>query len=644
MSEFQKYIDVAGWHLCRIKPGTKSPTGKAWNRKENALRDADGISAAGLMHAYSGTMALDVDDYDRAAAWLAERGVSLDELFAAPESVQIVSGREGSAKLLYAFPVPLPSAVVRDGRDTILEFRCATADGLSVQDVLPPSVHPDTGRPYAWAYGNEFVAGWECLPPLPDALEAIWRELMAPAPAEGAAPAEIAAPAPSAELAELRDLLRSHDPDSDRATWIRVGAALHYETQGSAEGLALWDEWSRASEKYKGPADLEKDWRSFRLDKEIAATAGFLREGQVATPDEFGPAEEPEFDPWEAANEERRARFEPVHISDVARRPPPEWLVHELLPRSDLAMLYGQPGAGKSYIALDLAFAISTGEKWGGLETQAGPVAWIAAEAAGSLRLRAAAYARQHGMELENADLWIVDSALSLMDTEDATALTQALVSKRPKLIIVDTLAAASGGANENSGEDMNKVLDSCRLLHRETGATVLLVHHSGKDEGRGARGWSGIKAAVQTELLATNNEGRRTLRVTKQRDGVEGDMWPIVLVPIPVTDDLEACTVEVGERILPAHIDQGSLAKLRGVQAIVMRAIADLSIIEGGGVLIEDVYDTAADMLPPPPPEQRDRRKFTVKRNLETLVERNYLTIAADMVFIREPEKMEGK
>jgi hypothetical protein len=65
---------------------------------------------------------------------------------------------------------------------------------------------------------------------------------------------------------------------------------------------------------------------------------------------------------------------------------------------------------------------------------------------------------------------------------------------------------------------------------------------------------------------------------------------------------------------------------------------------LTAAGVLIEDVYDKAAEMLPPPPAEQRDRRRFTVKRNLETLVERNYLTIAADMVFIREPEKMEDK
>ena len=639
MTTFADYIDH-GWALCPLRPGTKKPSGKDWNFRDKALTKADGLRAAGLMHAYSGTMALDVDDYARAAEWLQDRGIDLDALFADPTSVQIVSGKQGSGKLLYACPVPAASVKINEGRHTSLEFRCATANGLSMQDVLPPSVHPETGREYAWRYGDALIGDWSSPPPLPQPLLDVWLAQLAPAPADGIAKEEIEPPAPSAGLVELRELLKNHDPNASRDEWIRVGAAIHHETGGSPEGLALWDEWSQGSDKYKGAADLEKDWRGFRSDRPNAVTAGYLRQGAVATADEFDvvTATDLEDDPWAAVEAERKSKFTPVHVADVAKRPPPEWLIREILPASDLVMLYGQPGAGKSYIALDMAFAIATGEMWGGLETKHGPVAWIAAEAAGSLRIRTQAYARQHGMMLENANLWIVDAGLSLMDAEDADALTAALTEMRPALIVVDTLAAASGGANENSGEDMNKVLDSCRRMHRATGATIMLVHHSGKDEGRGARGWSGLKAAMQTELCAIHKDQVRLLTVTKQRDGPEGDTWPVTLIPVPLGDDMEACVVELGSRIKQAFGVTEETAKLRGTPFIVWRSINELAVVAGGGVLLEDVYLRAVDALPADS-EGKDRRRYNVRRALESLVEKDYIEITQDMVFLKRAE-----
>ena len=639
---FAEYV-AHGWKLCALRPGTKRPFGKDWNRKQNALStaDADRARGAGLMHAYSGTMALDIDHFDKADAWLAERGLSLSELMSAPDAVQIASGRAGHGKLLYACSVPMASVKVTEGSVTVLEFRCATAEGLSVQDVLPPSIHPETGRPYRWVYGDELFGDWQNLPELPATLQEAWEALLAPpTPSSPTAPAPSASPAPSAALAELRALLANHDPNADRDQWIRVGAALHYETQGAMEGLALWDEWSRASEKYKGFEDLEKDWRSFRLDKANTITAGFLRQGDVATVDEFDDVTSwiDEDDPWEAVAKERRSKFAPVHVAEVAKRPPPTWLIKELLPEADLVMLYGEPGAGKSFLALDMAFAIATGHEWGEMETAFGAVVWIAAEAAGSIRLRAQAYARQHGMELENANLWVMDHPISLMSEEDAEALGEALVEKAPKLIIIDTLAAASGGANENSGEDMNKVLANCRKLHATTGATVMLVHHSGKDKAKGARGWSGLKAAMQTELCVLYNEGKRLLAVTKQRDAEDGSVWPLTLIPVQLDAETASCFVEVGK-----CIRQGAFAKpperLHGVAELVWNTINDLMLVDGGGVMVEELYAAAAGAMPAPPEGKRDNRVGNVKRALSALAAKNYIHMRGDLIFLKKVE-----
>jgi hypothetical protein len=644
MSEFLPYIEH-GWALCPLRPGTKAPAGENWNAPENALtaaRAAGRLLGAGLMHAYSGTMALDIDDYELADLWLEKRGVSLGDLLDAPDAVQIISGREGHGKLLYGCPAPFPSVRITEGegadRRTILEFRCASRNGLSVQDVLPPSIHPETGMPYRWE------GDWQSLPDLPDALLEVWLAEIDPAPLPQPSQPPATPPAASAGLDELRALLRHHDPNDTRDAWIRVGAALHHETAGSPEGLMLWDEWSQGSQKYRGLADLEKDWRGFRADRPDGVTAGYLRQRSAALPEEFEVVTEvvdEDLAIWAEVERAARSRFEPVHVAEVARRPPPEWIIEEVIPESEIVMMCGESGAGKSFMALDMAFAIATGEAWAGLRVKGGPVVWIAAEAAGSLRLRTKAYAHQTGLALENADLWVIDGHVSLMADEDASALGQVLAPKRPRMIIVDTLAAASGGANENSGEDMNIVLDHCRNLHRETGATIMLIHHLGKDVSKGARGWSGLKGAMQTELTVAKTDNGRMLQITKQRDGnSEGDLWNFWLHQVTLDDMTEACVVQTDERIR-AHAVRVNTPKIRlgGAAKVLWGAITDLMVVEGAGVIIEDAYNRAIEKMPPPAQGRRDYRQQNVRRALTSLMELGYVTIKGDLIFLSGDE-----
>lgn len=182
-----EYIEH-GWALCRIPAGQKGPDTKGWNLEANAIRDPAVLNGwtgnVGLLHAWSRTCALDIDKLQQAHAWLEGRGINLDHLLAADDAVQIVSGREGSAKLLYRLPDgvdPLVTVQIKDpdadpkdrAKSTWLELRCATATGQTVQDVLPPSIHPDTGKPYRWG-GN---GDWRALPELPANLLALWRAL-----------------------------------------------------------------------------------------------------------------------------------------------------------------------------------------------------------------------------------------------------------------------------------------------------------------------------------------------------------------------------------------------------------------------------------------------------------------------------------
>lgn len=179
MIEAAEYVRH-GWVLVRIPGRRKGPTTPGWNERQNCVHSADAAERisggnVGLAHAYSGTCAIDIDDYEAAKIGFGSIGIELDALLSADDAVQISSGRENRAKLLYRLPEgvnPLPQAHLFG---TAVDLRCATADGLTVQDVLPPSIHPDTGKPYRWAG----MGDWKSLPELPEPILRIWRKELA---------------------------------------------------------------------------------------------------------------------------------------------------------------------------------------------------------------------------------------------------------------------------------------------------------------------------------------------------------------------------------------------------------------------------------------------------------------------------------
>jgi hypothetical protein len=295
-----------GWKLVAITPGQKGPTGpaaKGWNLRERAISDPANAPQfnAGLCHAWSGTCSIDIDKMDTASEWLAQRDINLESLLSSNTSVRISSGRPGRAKLLYRLPTPLPSLKVapyegpvdpKTGKPKVyhaLEFRCGSAEGLTVQDVLPPSIHPDTGRPYAWEYGDELLGHWSRLPELPAPLLALWKGLLAASASPAAGPQ---APV-GAELDYIAKVVNKRNPDDSYDDWLKVGMAIHHETRGSAAGLALWDAWSRKGAKYGEtkpgtPAQFPADkWRTFKWDENSPVTLASLLSEDVAALEDF---------------------------------------------------------------------------------------------------------------------------------------------------------------------------------------------------------------------------------------------------------------------------------------------------------------------------------------------------------------------
>ena len=203
---------------------------------------------------------------------------------------------------------------------------------------------------------------------------------------------------------------------------------------------------------------------------------------------------------------------------------PPDELVEGVLTAGDGSVLYGDSNSGKTFFVIDMAAAVARGVRWMGRNTEPGLVVYLAAESPASVRGRLQAYQRHHGVRVPN--FAIVQSPIDLFDgdadTEAVIAVVRQLERQRGqkvRLIVGDTLARLSAGANENAGQDMGLVVRRFDRIRSACNAHFLLIHHSGKAAANGARGWSGIRAAVDTEIEVTDSPTGRCAEITKQRD-----------------------------------------------------------------------------------------------------------------------------
>jgi len=202
----------------------------------------------------------------------------------------------------------------------------------------------------------------------------------------------------------------------------------------------------------------------------------------------------------------------------------PDELVEGLMTIGSSVVVYGDSNSGKTFWALSVATAIATGTECYGRKTDAGLVIYLASEAPASIRSRMQAIKKYHGCDLEN--LAMVPVPMNFyngdQDAQDVIELVRAIeqIKGKPvRLIIGDTLARMSAGANENSGEDMGPVMARFDQVATATGAALMIIHHNGKDAAKGARGWSGIRAHIDTEIEVIEKEGIRMVNVTKQRE-----------------------------------------------------------------------------------------------------------------------------
>ncbi len=202
----------------------------------------------------------------------------------------------------------------------------------------------------------------------------------------------------------------------------------------------------------------------------------------------------------------------------------PNELVEGLMTIGSAVVVYGDSNSGKTFWALSVAASVAMGTECYGRRTDPGLVVYLASESPASIRSRIQALKKYHNDDLEN--LVVVQAPVNFYlgdgDATDVIALVKMVEQMKGqpvRLIVGDTLARISAGANENSGEDMGPVMSRFDVVAAATRACIMIIHHNGKDAAKGSRGWSGIRAHIDTEIEVNEKDGVRSVTVTKQRE-----------------------------------------------------------------------------------------------------------------------------
>ena len=213
--------------------------------------------------------------------------------------------------------------------------------------------------------------------------------------------------------------------------------------------------------------------------------------------------------------------------------------VEGIFTTGSMSVVYGPSNCGKTFFIVDMALHVAWGREWRGHEVDRGAIVYLSLEGAQGIRNRLAAFRTHHGLENDNLPFVAMPQPVNLLNNDADVNAVVALVAHVAEatglpvsMVIIDTLSRAMAGGNENSPEDMTALIGNCDRIRNETGSHVCIVHHSGKDEAKGARGHSSLRAATDTEIEIKRDPELTfsSVRIAKQRDLEAGDPFAFSL------------------------------------------------------------------------------------------------------------------
>ena len=358
-------------------------------------------------------------------------------------------------------------------------------------------------------------------------------------------------PETSEEVAKLRDALRYLSADTCRGSgsfyehtgepvadyWLAVVWAI--ASLGWVAGKDIAKNWSKQSTDRYTDEGFEKAWSDFKPNHPNPIGIGSLYKRAM----ELG---------WKQTQQPKSASasasgaYKLLTGNDLRAMPPVKWRLKGVFPYEGLAALYGPSASGKSFLATDLSAALAEGNPWFGTRTTQSTVIYVALEGESGFKNRVAAWELENNRTLP-ANMFMVMQPFQITNPTDVNEL--AVTIPQGSVVIVDTLNRAAPTSDENSSKEMGEILQACKWLQGLIGGLVVLVHHTGKDTTKGARGHSSLFAALDGAIEVEKSNDKRSWSIAKAKDGQDGKSFLFELKHHTLGkdsdgDEITSCTI----------------------------------------------------------------------------------------------------
>ena len=258
----------------------------------------------------------------------------------------------------------------------------------------------------------------------------------------------------------------------------------------------------------------------------------------VVLVDDFGPVDA---ESGEAEPKGQGFALDLLSFKGLEAIPDLEWVIDGWIPKGGLTMIYGPPKSGKSFIVMALVLALDHGERWLGHPVDGRCRSlYVALEGRSGLKIRSEAWHEYFERDVEAGQSLIQTGRVNLAEYEHTDAIIDAVTEHGIELVIIDTLAKATSGMDENSAKDMGRIIDQTRRIQEETGATVILVHHTGHGDTNRERGSSALAGAVDSSILVkTGKMSAPLVKDGRTPEPVHFKLEPagqsVVALPVPI-------------------------------------------------------------------------------------------------------------
>lgn len=514
-TQCEEYL-AAGFALVELQG--KSPIRKGWNNSDKVIKARSDIPASirgvGLAHAFSTptTCALDIDDFQLSTEWLLKQSIDLPALLTADDAVQIVSGRANKAKLVYRLPAglkPVKSHVVRIDGNVILEFRCASSSGLTMQDVLPPTVHPDTGCSYQWGG----LGSYKTMPEIPAKLLDVWLRaisqscraedrlsVLSTVEASDELDSDTIAvggfPETKENIQTVVEALKTVSADCNYVEWRNLVMALHSTGWECAWRLAR--DWSMTAPKRWDATEFEQLWSCLRTDGGITIGTLLYQARRAASVSEDNPAS-----PADRLRSTNIFELQDGQLAIPTQSPGRRtYLFGGSVVPGTLAVLAGLGGTAKTIFALQLAVHGALGRALGDFQvSEFSSMIFLGEETAQERDRRIGAICSGYS----DSDLSLVEQRVSIFPAagqdlrltwlQDGNVVALPFVQEVIELarahyercgvplgmIVFDHARLVMAG-DPNSAEDVTQLTRVLTEIAIKTGSAVLLLAHSPKN------------------------------------------------------------------------------------------------------------------------------------------------------------------